>query len=183
MSEEREMSGWINRTFKSELPRNTLRGIYGRDGSLPLDPTSIHPHRKLWGILEFTHKLVPAAPGKQSEKGFTLIEVLLAAFILITVGVGILAGLTLTSRVVISTDHHETARDIAVAEMEYIKSLSYNASHYNYNPDLIPSNSGYTVSVVNPPQSLQDGNLQVITVIVYSKSTEITRLSGYKVNW
>jgi Tfp pilus assembly protein PilV len=136
-----------------------------------------------WSIKAGRKIISLAAPKMQSEKGFTLIEVLLAAFILITVGVGILAGLTLTSKVVISTDHHETARDIAVAEMEYIKSLSFNASHYNYNPALIPSDSSYTVSVVNPPQSLQDGNLQVITVIIYSNSSEITRLSGYKVNW
>ncbi len=120
---------------------------------------------------------------KQSEKGFTLIEILIAFFIIITVGVGLLAGLTLTSRVIIATDHQETARDLAVGEMEYIKSLSYNSAHYDCNPDLIPAGSGYAVSVVNPPPSLQDGNLQVITVIISRNGAEVTRLAGYKVNW
>ena len=119
----------------------------------------------------------------KSEKGFSLVEVLVSAFIMITVGVGLLSGLTLTSKVVASTDRNESARDLAVAEMEYIKSLSYSTTSYNYNSALIPNGSGYTVSVVNPPQSLQDGNLQIITVIVSLNQTEVTRLSDYKVNW
>jgi prepilin-type N-terminal cleavage/methylation domain-containing protein len=118
-----------------------------------------------------------------SEKGFTLIEVIIAVFIIATVGVGLLAGLTLTSRVVLSTDNQETARDLAVAEMEYIKSLSYNTSSYSYNQGLIPSGSNYTVSVINPPPSLQDGNLQKITVIISRNGTEVIRLADYKVNW
>jgi type II secretory pathway pseudopilin PulG len=118
-----------------------------------------------------------------NEHGFSLIEVLLAAFIISTVGVGLLAGLTLASKVVIATDQHETARDLAVAEMEYIKSLSYNSSHYDSNASLIPSGSGLTVNVVNPPESVGDSNLQKITVIINKNGQEIVRLAGYKVNW
>jgi type II secretory pathway pseudopilin PulG len=117
------------------------------------------------------------------EHGFSLIEVLLAAFIISTVGVGLLAGLTLASKVVIATDQHETARDLAVAEMEHIKSLSYSSSHYDSNDSLIPSGSGLTVNLVNPPESVGDTNLQKITVIINKNSQEIIRLVGYKVNW
>ena len=118
----------------------------------------------------------------KSEKAFSLVEVLVAMFIMITVGVGLLAGLTLTSKVIVSTDRSETARDLAVAEMEYIKSLSYNAAHYDFSPGLIPAGSAYSVSV-SGPQSLQDGNLQLVTVIISSNGREVTRLSDYKVNW
>jgi type II secretory pathway pseudopilin PulG len=118
-----------------------------------------------------------------SEKGFTLIEILLATFLIATVGVGLLAGLTLVSRVIITTDNQETARDLAVAEMEYLKSLNYNTVHYDYNPELIPPGSNYAVQVVDPPQSLQDGNLQMITVIVSRNGKTVTTLSDYKVKW
>jgi Tfp pilus assembly protein PilV len=121
-----------------------------------------------------------ALPGSQS--GFSLIEVLLASFIIITVGVGLLAALSLSSRVVLSTDNSESARDLAVAQMEYIKSLDYNASQYAYNPDLLPGGSQFSVSVATP-QSLQDGNLQKITVIIARGSREVFRLSDYKVKW
>ena len=126
---------------------------------------------------------LPAVKKLKDESGFYLVEVLVSAFILITVGVGVLGGLSLTSKVIVSTDRHETAHDLAVAEMEYIKSLSYSTTHYDYNASLIPAGSSFAVSVVNPPQSLQDGNLQLITVIISSNSTEVTRLSDYKVNW
>jgi prepilin-type N-terminal cleavage/methylation domain-containing protein len=117
------------------------------------------------------------------NRGFSLIEVLLATVIISTVGAGLLAGLTLASKVVISTDQHETARDLAVAEMEYIKSQSYNSSRYDCNAALVPSGSGLTVTVVNPPESIGDSNLQKITIIVNKNGQEITRLAGYKVNW
>jgi type II secretory pathway pseudopilin PulG len=119
----------------------------------------------------------------RSQSGFSLIEVLLASFIIITVGVGLLAGLTLTSRITLSTDNRETARDLAVAQMEYVKSLDFSRSYYDYDPELIPPGSGYIVSVVNPPQSLEDGNLQKITVVISRRGSEVCRLSDYKVNW
>jgi hypothetical protein len=119
----------------------------------------------------------------RSQNGFSLIEVLLASFIIITVGVGLLAALTLTSRVVLKTDSRETARNLAVAQIEYIKSLDFSDSHYDYDPDLIPENSDYTVAVVDPPQALEDGHLQMITVVVSRRGSEVCRLSDYKVDW
>jgi len=120
---------------------------------------------------------------RSSQAGFSLIEVLLASFIIITVGVGLLAGLTLASRATMNTDNRETARDLAVAQLEYVKAQDYDENHYDYSAALIPQGSPYSVAVVNPPESLEDGNLQKITVIVSRNGHEVVRLSDYKVNW
>ena len=82
-----------------------------------------------------------------------------------------------------STDKQVTARDLAVAEMEYIKSLPYASDHYNYDPALIPSGGSYSVAVQNPPQSLQDGNLQKITVVISKNGVTVFQLEDYKINW
>ncbi len=118
----------------------------------------------------------------RSEKGFTLIETLTGMFVLVLVGVSLLASLTLSSKVLIDTDKKETARDLAVAEMEYVKNLPYGDT---YAPDsgLIPSGSNYNV-VIDPPQDMEDdANLQMIRVIVLRNGSEVTRLEDYKVKW
>ncbi len=122
-------------------------------------------------------------PRISSENGFTLVEMLVAVAILAVMGVGILAAMTLSSKVLISTDNSETAQNLAVAEMEYIKSLNYNTNHYDFDANLIPSGSGYTVTVTNPPEPLQDGNLQKITVTISRNGTTVTTLEGYKIKW
>ena len=119
----------------------------------------------------------------KSEKGFALVEILVAAALITITGVGLLSGMIVSSKVLIGTNTQETGKDLAVAEMEYVKSLSFNATSYSFNPGLIPAGSNYSVTVVNPPQSLQDGNLQKITVIVSRNGTQVIKIEDYKINW
>jgi type II secretory pathway pseudopilin PulG len=117
-----------------------------------------------------------------TQKGFTLIETLTGLFVLVLVGVALLASLTLSSRILADTDNQETARNLAVAEMEYVKSLPYAAA-YSQDMSLIPGGSSYGVTIETPVAVEQDGNLQLIRVIVRRNGSEITRIEGYKVKW
>jgi prepilin-type N-terminal cleavage/methylation domain-containing protein len=73
----------------------------------------------------------------KSEKGFGLIEVLVAIAILATAGVAFLGGLTVSTKILIKTDTRETARDLAIAQMEYVKSMPYSTNDWQYtlSPD------------------------------------------------
>jgi type II secretory pathway pseudopilin PulG len=117
-----------------------------------------------------------------TQKGFTLIETLTGLFVLVLVGVALLASLTLSSRILADTDNHETARILAVAEMEYIKSVPY-ADTYSQDVSLIPGGSSYGVTIETPVAVEEDGNLQLIRVIVRRNGSEVTRIEGYKVKW
>jgi type II secretory pathway pseudopilin PulG len=116
-----------------------------------------------------------------AEKGFTLIETLAGMFLMVLIGVALLASLTLSSKILADTDNRETARDLAVAELEYVKNLPY-ADAYSRNDSLIPGGSNYSV-IIAAPEAIEDGNLQKITIIVQRNGNEVTRLEGYKVKW
>jgi type II secretory pathway pseudopilin PulG len=116
------------------------------------------------------------------QSGFTLVETLVGMALLVIIGVALLASLTLSARVLAETDNKETARDLAVAEMEYIRSLPY-AGTYTQDASLIPSGSNYEVNIAAPEAMESDGNLQLIKVTVLRNGHEITRLEGYKVKW
>ena len=116
-----------------------------------------------------------------SEKGFTLIETLAGMFLMVLIGVALLASLTLSSKILADTDNRETARDLAVSEMEYVKKLFY-ATTYSQDVSLIPGGSNYGVTI-DTPEAIEDGNLQKIRVIIRRNGNEVTRLEGYKVKW
>lgn len=118
----------------------------------------------------------------ENEKGFSLIEILISLAILGIIAVGLLTSLGMATKVLMSTDEGETARDLAVAEMEYIKRLRFEPDATSYPA----SSSGVRNEVTYPdPGNL---NKQLITVSVdykvYRAEEIITRtfiLENYKV--
>jgi prepilin-type N-terminal cleavage/methylation domain-containing protein len=117
----------------------------------------------------------------KSMKGFSLVEVLVAVAIMVTVGVALLSALGTSSKILRITDSSETARDLAVAQIEHIKSEPYNVSSYSVDPDLFTVQSGYSATIA--VTSLQpDGSIQRITVSVFqgSSSTPVYTLEGYR---
>jgi hypothetical protein len=114
------------------------------------------------------------------EKGFGLIEVLVGSTLIALVGVAILGGLTLGVNLLTRTDTSETAKDLAVTQMEYIKSTYWSDISYSVLADNLTLPSGYSIPPVTPV-SLNDGNLQKITVIVEQNNREVFRLEDYKV--
>jgi len=121
----------------------------------------------------------------QSEKGFSLIEVIVGVAIMASVGLAILAALGGASKVLLSTDTKESARDLAQAQMEYVQRLPYSAtSPYTINMAIDSEYPGYSTSILtpNPPLPVRDG-VQDITVVVSQGAEEKFRLVGRKIDW
>ena len=114
----------------------------------------------------------------KNEKGFTLIEVLVALALLGIIGVAFLSALATASMGLMITDERETANNLAESQMEYVKDQDYA---YSYAPAPIPDEYA-TYSATIDAESLEDGNIQKITVTINHQEKEVLTLEGYKVN-
>jgi len=117
---------------------------------------------------------------RRSERGSLLIQTLVAIALLAVIGTTILTALATTSKAVRITDERDTATNLALSQMEYVKNQPWAAQ---YAPAPIPPEyDGYsaTINVENITQ--RDSNIQKISVTVIHQSREVVTLEGYKVN-
>jgi prepilin-type N-terminal cleavage/methylation domain-containing protein len=117
-----------------------------------------------------------------SRKGFSLIEILVSVAIMATIGVAMLAAMSTSSKVLIRTDSYETARDLAVSQMEYVKQLAWNDSAYAKDSSIIPTGYDAAINVETLQTENANSTLQKITVIVTRDGSEVTRLQDYRVS-
>jgi prepilin-type N-terminal cleavage/methylation domain-containing protein len=116
----------------------------------------------------------------RSQKGFSLLENLIAMAVLGIIGVTLLSGLALAARSNIIANEITTAETIAKSQMDYVKNLPYNNSASpGYTPDTDKIPSGYTVDI---SVSELEKFLQQITVTVSRSGKTVTTLTDYKVN-
>jgi len=113
----------------------------------------------------------------KSEKGFSLIEVLISLALIGIIAVAFLSSLATASNVTLTTDVNETAKNLAEMQMEYIKGQGYASS---YTPASIPSDYANYVATINA-ESLQNSNIQRITVTIQHQGKTVMQLEGYKV--
>lgn len=115
----------------------------------------------------------------KNEKGFTLIEVLVALAILGIIGTGFLMALATASKAIIIADERTTAESLARSQMEYVKNQAYidysESGHDDY--DLITNTEGFDIELLVEP--VQTG-LQKITVTVSRDGKEVITLEDYK---
>lgn len=113
----------------------------------------------------------------KNQSGFSLIEVVVSLALMGIIGVALLSGLHTVSAVTLTTDERQTAKNLAENQMENVKALPYVTS---YSPmPLTDEYTGYTVTITT--QSLQDSNVQKITVSVTHRNKVAAKLEGYKV--
>jgi prepilin-type N-terminal cleavage/methylation domain-containing protein len=121
---------------------------------------------------------------RKKEKGFALIEVLLALGILAIVGTTFLVGIGVSSKAILVANERTTAESLARSQMEYVKDLTYDASGtpvYGTDPGLITT--GYELSTAAFPLNTPDDGIQRIVVTVKHSgfSEGIIILEDYKV--
>ena len=121
----------------------------------------------------------------RDEKGFSLIETVIAIALLGIIGIAFLSGLVTSSKTLFLTDERETAKNLAESQMEYVKNQGYLAS-YPAAP-ISGEYSGYSVTIYTDNINLRDGNIQKIRVVVSHEGSPIimaanSTLEGYKVN-
>jgi len=144
----------------------------------------------------------------RNEKGYTLIEVMIALALLGVIAVAFLGALATASNALIVTDKQTTAESLARTEMEYAKKQPYSVAPWSYelplpggwpeeslpewwdhdNPHTLPSGyDGYTVSVnasrLDPENDGYDSDdgLQKITIIVkHFDDNDVITMEVYK---
>jgi prepilin-type N-terminal cleavage/methylation domain-containing protein len=134
----------------------------------------------------------------KSEKGFSLIEVMLASALMGIVGVAFLSAMGTASKAIFIADERASAESLARSEMEYVKSLKYDEESqtiapwsyelpttpppWDENHSLPEGYEGYTVSVRADPLYVADNGIQKITVTVkHLDKPGVIELEGFKV--
>jgi prepilin-type N-terminal cleavage/methylation domain-containing protein len=126
----------------------------------------------------------------QTQKGFTLIEVLLAIALVGILGAAIPGALSTANKTTIVGNDHTTAECLARSQMDYIQSQPYDSANTTpvYN---ILSNLPTGYSIVTPMATrldpkgdgtANDDGLQEINVTVKKGTTVIFTLVDYKFN-
>ena len=125
---------------------------------------------------------------RQKENGFSLIEVLIAIAVLGIFGAGLVMSLSTASKVLLTTDIRDTARDLAEAQMENTQTQPYDASNHPIYPALATLPYGFSVNMTatrldRGHGTENDTGIQHITVSII-KDTELAfTLEGQKVKW
>lgn len=119
----------------------------------------------------------------RKQRGFTLIEVLIALALLGLIAIAFLGALAAASEAIIISDERTTAESLARSQMEYAKNQDYSDNQWSYevtdssravlagapswwdddNPPLLSSNyAGYSVEVkAEDFDANDDGSLEV----------------------
>jgi prepilin-type N-terminal cleavage/methylation domain-containing protein len=124
----------------------------------------------------------------RDEKGFTLIEVLIAIALSAVIVSGVLITIGTASKMLVRTKNQETAKDIASMEMEYIRSLGYAASYTL--PALPAIYNNFTLNATNTPPFIINATLihsteEEIEIDVFLKgsATPIYTLVDYRAQY
>jgi prepilin-type N-terminal cleavage/methylation domain-containing protein len=131
----------------------------------------------------------------KSEKGFSLVEVIIAICLMGIVGIAYLGGMSTASNLVFHADERATAESLARTQMEYVKNqayIDYSVTGHALYQKITPP-SGYTiddisVTLLDPKGdgNSNDDGIQKITVVVKFPSYDATHtnrkvtLEGYK---
>ncbi len=116
----------------------------------------------------------------KNEKGFSLIEVIIALALLGIIAVAVLGGLATASNTLAIADERTTAESLARSQMEYAKNQTYAASYTAPIPqDYV--DAGYSATIVVNPVTGK-GGLQKITITIEHQGRQVITLEGYKAN-
>jgi prepilin-type N-terminal cleavage/methylation domain-containing protein len=120
----------------------------------------------------------------KSEKGFSLIEVLVSLAILGILSAGFLSALLNATNATITVDQKDTGRAIAQSQMEYVKEQKFSTTgSYVINESLLSEYPGYSITlplnVTTPSQ--RNTFIQKIKIEVVQNGKVVTTLEDFKV--
>jgi len=117
-----------------------------------------------------------------NEKGFALLETIVAIAFLGFVAVAFLGGLGTSTKATMTMGERAIAETLARSELEYVRNCTYqyDTEEYEVNPMLsIPESWNITSPVVEPVHETDDG-LQKVTVSVEHNGKTVLSLFTYK---
>jgi prepilin-type N-terminal cleavage/methylation domain-containing protein len=125
------------------------------------------------------HRLHPCSA--DSQRGLTLLEVVISIAVLGILLVGFVPALMQTTRTTINVDDRQTAKNLAESQMEFIKDQPYQTTYHPY--DSSAAYPGFTVDnpiAADTTISNRDSDLQSVTVVVRKAGVQVISLAGYK---
>jgi len=111
----------------------------------------------------------------KSEKGISLLEVILALALLGIISASFLGGLATTSTARVTADERASAKILAEGLMDTIKKDPYRTSYNVTVPEEFPGYSA-NLTVTN------GNNIQELTFLIKHGNRDILTLESYKVN-
>ena len=112
----------------------------------------------------------------KGEKGFSLLETVIALALLGIIGVAFLSGLATTSRARTTADERSGAKILVETYMENVKKMEYSSSYNITAPDEF---AGYSVNLTVENERNMD--IQRLTVTVWHHGRNVLALESYKV--
>lgn len=136
----------------------------------------------------------------KNEKGFSLIEVLVALALLGIIAAAFLGGIATASKAALIADKRTNAESLARTQMEYVREQAYSIAPWDYtvtssqrsstdqpswwnndNPPLFSNNyDGYTANVIAELLHDTDDGIQQITVTVSHGGEAVITLKSYR---
>ncbi|MFH1142043.1 MAG: type II secretion system protein [Chloroflexota bacterium] len=114
------------------------------------------------------------------ESGIGLVEELVAVAILGILVVSLIGAFSTGSLAARTTSLQVTARNVAVAQMEYTKNQAYQTPPATY-PTITPPGN-WSVSAAASTIAGRDSSVEKLTVTVSLEGTSYLTLEGYKVD-
>ena len=122
------------------------------------------------------------------KRGFSLLEVMIAVAIIGIVVSGFMSGMNVALKGALKTDRLDTARTLAVGQMEYVKTLPFAASYapgdstvYASAQNKFINYAGYSATITSVNAAQRNVDIQKITVTIFYNGINITTLDDCKV--
>ena len=115
---------------------------------------------------------------KSGQRGYTLVEVIVAVAIVGIIAVAFLSALTSGYLALVLADENTVAESLTRTEFERVREAAYPVAGYD-RPDALP---GYDVAVLTANVDESDSPIQLITVEVRHDGELLLTTSSYKVD-
>jgi prepilin-type N-terminal cleavage/methylation domain-containing protein len=123
----------------------------------------------------------------RSQKGFVLLEVLIAIAVLGILASGFFVGMNNATKGAVMTDRNDTSRSLAESQMEYVKNQPYAVSYlpdpavYDYENNQFTNYPGYSAVITVTDAAERDSRIQKINVAISYRGVVAARLDDFKV--
>lgn len=118
--------------------------------------------------------------GARSQRGFMMIEMMLAVAIVGTAMFAVVSAFSTSARASVFMQETATAQWLATSQIEFIRTAEYVNTPGTY--ENVPSPAGYTVANTTSTVTGGDSNIQTVTVTIAKSGEVVYTTSTVKVN-